>query len=134
MTVDLPHPDGPIRAIISLGRTAKEMSSRTRRIWPFGCGKSWQTCRNSQSGTAAAGRWSCSHPQAQSRPMASFRQRISRLGQTDTAIRQTVRLIDTTMAASTSVLAARSGKSFASDAWAIIAPSPFAASTVLSFS
>ena len=32
MTVDLPEPDGPIRAVIWLGSTDREMSSIARRL------------------------------------------------------------------------------------------------------
>src|SRR6266478_5348014 len=47
--VDLPQPDGPRRATISLGRIAKLMSSKTRNGLPLGSGNSCHTPRTSQS-------------------------------------------------------------------------------------
>src|SRR4051794_16769933 len=38
--VDLPQPDGPSRAMISLGRMARLMSCSTVSGWPLGCGNS----------------------------------------------------------------------------------------------
>src|SRR5947207_15984995 len=53
--VDLPQPDGPSRAITSLGRTFRLMSSRTRRGLPLGSRKSCQTPRTSHRVAVAGG-------------------------------------------------------------------------------